>query len=137
MYKKIMVSLSLEHGIADRALEVARHLLAEGGKILAVHVYEQPNPSVSAYLDQEVLAQAYADAKDRLKARVKDATDVKPVLLKGHSGATITEYAASAGVDLIIVGSHKPGLSDYFLGSTAARIVRHAPCSVHVLRDDD
>lgn len=137
MYKKIMVALSLEHGIAERALDVARHLLAEGGKILAVHVYEQPSTSVGAYLDQEVLARAHADAQARLKQRLEGAADVKPVMLTGHSGATITEYAASTGVDLIIVGSHKPGLRDYFLGSTAARVVRHAPCSVHVLRDDD
>jgi len=37
-------------------------------------------------------------------------------------------------VDLIIVGSHKPGLQDYLLGSTAARVVRHAMCSVLVGR---
>ncbi|MET0093936.1 MAG: universal stress protein [Sedimenticola sp.] len=31
-------------------------------------------------------------------------------------------------------GAHRPGLSDFFLGSTAARIMRYANCSVHVLR---
>ncbi|MDN3719952.1 universal stress protein [Roseibium salinum] len=30
--------------------------------------------------------------------------------------------------------SHKPGFSTYFMGSNAAHIVRHAPCSVMVLR---
>ena len=36
--------------------------------------------------------------------------------------------------DLIIIASHKPGFQDYFLGSTAAKVVRHAPCSVLVVR---
>ena len=57
-----------------------------------------------------------------------------PVLLNGHSGRTITDHARKIGADCIIVGSHKPGLSDFLLGSTAARVVRHAPCAVHVLR---
>ena len=33
-----------------------------------------------------------------------------------------------------MIASHKPGFSDYFIGSTAARIVRHAQCSVLVTR---
>lgn len=137
MYNKIILALSLEHGYSARALEIARGLRAEGGVIQAVHVYEQPSGNVGAYLDEKVLAKAYNEARDRLKARVSSASDVEPMMLKGHSGTTIAEYAASSGADLIIVGSHKPGLRDYFLGSTAARIVRHAPCSVHVLRGDD
>ncbi|MBT8474881.1 MAG: universal stress protein, partial [Alphaproteobacteria bacterium] len=47
---------------------------------------------------------------------------------------TITEYADSHGCDCIIIMSHQPGLQDYFLGSTAARVVRHAHCAVHVMR---
>jgi len=37
-------------------------------------------------------------------------------------------------VDLIVIASHRPGLKDYFLGSTAGRVVRHSPCAVHVIR---
>ncbi|WP_371932559.1 universal stress protein [Pararhizobium sp. IMCC21322] len=46
----------------------------------------------------------------------------------------MVEYAESNGVDCIIIASHRPGLQDYFLGSTAARVVRHAHCAVHVIR---
>ena len=38
------------------------------------------------------------------------------------------------GVDLIVVGSHHPSAQDSFLGSTAARVARRAPCSVMILR---
>lgn len=134
MYKKIIVSLALEHGIAQQAFEVARALRAEGGEIVAVHVYEPLQGSASAFVEEEAVAKALQGAKDTLASRVANEPDVESMLIKGHSGRAITDYAEKIGADCIVVGSHKPGLSDYFLGSTAARIVRHAPCSVHVLR---
>ena len=56
-----------------------------------------------------------------------------------HEGARVlqdvVDFAAEMKADCIVMGSHKPGLADYLLGSTAARVVRHAPCAVHVMRD--
>ena len=134
MYKKIIVCLALDHGIGQAAIDKARSFCAEGGEIIAVHVYEPPSSSVKAFITDDDVTKAYTSAEDRLAARIGDAADIEPVILKGHSGRAITDYAGEIGADCIIVGSHKPGLSDYFLGSTAARVVRHAPCSVHVLR---
>jgi nucleotide-binding universal stress UspA family protein len=134
MYQKVIVSLSLDQGFSERAFETARALKAENGMIYAVHVYEPLQGSASAYVTDEAVNQAYNKAKETLDGRVKKAPDVEAVLLKGHSGRAITDYANDIGADCIIVGSHKPGLKDFLLGSTAARIVRHAPCSVVVLR---
>jgi nucleotide-binding universal stress UspA family protein len=44
--------------------------------------------------------------------------------------------AAEWGADLIVVGSHRPVMSDYLLGSNAKTIVAHASCSVLVVRPD-
>ena len=134
MYDKIILALSLEHGFAAQALETAHRLGRGHAEIIAVHVYVPPSASVSTYLDEDLVRKAYEDAKRELISRVAAAQDVKTVMLKCHSSRTITEYAAEIGADAIIVGSHKPGLSDYFLGTTAARVVRHAPCAVVVLR---
>ena len=134
MYKKIIVSLALDHGISEQALAVARLMKDEDGQILALHVYETPGGTVSAYLNEEDLAKGLATARERLNERIAGLDDVEAVLLRGHSGRAITDYAGQIGADCIVVGSHKPGLSDYFLGSTASRVARHAPCSVHVLR---
>lgn len=134
MYDKIILALSLEHGFAEQALETAKRLAGAGAEIIAVHVYVPPNASVSTYLDEDLVRKAYEDSERELNARVAGVPGVKSVMLKGHSSRTITEYAAKIGADAIIVGSHKPGLTDYFLGTTAARVVRHAPCAVVVLR---
>ena len=42
--------------------------------------------------------------------------------------------AKEIGADLIVMGSHRPELADYLLGANAAKVVRHADCSVMVVR---
>ncbi len=134
MYQKIILALSLEHGISEQAIKVARTMKNEGGEIIAIHVYEPLQGSASAYVSEEAVADSLKHAKDALAKRVADKPDVKSELIKGHSGRAITDHAEKVGADCIIIGSHKPGLMDFLLGSTAARVVRHAKCSVHVLR---
>lgn len=134
MYKNIIVPMALDHGIADKTIEIARTLLADGGKITALHVYEAPQGSVGAYIDEGVVQSAFDRAKAKLEERVAAMPGVDAVIVKGHSGRTIIDTATDMKADCIVLGSHKPGLIDYLLGSTAARVVQHAPCAVHVAR---
>lgn len=134
MYTKILVPMALDHGISPQTLEIARALLEPGGEIVALHVYEAPQGSVSAYLDEETVKSGFAAARRRLSEKTAGIEGVKPILVKGHTARTIIDYADQNGVDCIVIGSHRPGLRDYLLGSTAARVVRHASCAVHVQR---
>ncbi|MBT8417397.1 MAG: universal stress protein, partial [Silicimonas sp.] len=70
-----------------------------------------------------------------LEEKLAGTKEISAVLVPGHVHSTILEYAEENGVDCIVMGSHKPDLTDYLIGSTAARVVRHAPCAVHVYRD--
>lgn len=47
----------------------------------------------------------------------------------------ILSVAAELPASQIVMASHRPSLKDYMLGVVTARIVRHAPCSVLVVRD--
>ena len=134
MYKKIVVALGLSHGHGNTALDVARSLKADGGEIVALHVIEPVSGFASYYLQPDHEAEALKAVTAAIAERVSGAADVRVEILNGHPGRTITEYAESMNADCIIVGSHKPELQDYLLGSTAARVVRHAMCSVHVIR---
>ena len=134
MYKKILVPMALTHDISSQTLQIARALLAEGGAIVALHVYEVPHGSVTPYLDEKLIAELMGRAESLLREKTAGHADVTPVLLKGHTGRAIIDYAEANGVDCIVMGSHKPGMTDFLLGSTAARVVRHAPCAVHVQR---
>lgn len=141
MYKKILLPLALDQGHGRRSMELARMLREEGGEIIAVHVVDQVPSFANYYLssgkeypsaDQE--KEIREAAKKAIAERIGAEKDAEAVVLTGHPGRTVTDYAEKIGADCIIVGSQKPGMKDFFLGSTAARIVRYAPCSVHVLR---
>lgn len=134
MYQKIIIALSLEHGFAEKAIKLARALKNDDGEIIAIHVYEPLQGSASTYVSEDAVASALQHSKDVLAERVAGHADVQSELIKGHSGRAINDYAEKVGADCIVIGSHKPGLRDFLLGSTAARVVRHAECAVHVLR---
>jgi nucleotide-binding universal stress UspA family protein len=137
MYRKILVPMALDHGISPDTLAIAEALRAKDGMIIGLHVYETPQGSVSAYLDAEVVQAGFDAAQSQLNDRIKDVPHASAALIKGHSSRGIIDYADANDVDLIVIGSHKPGLGRFLLGSTAARVVRHANCAVHVRRSSD
>ncbi len=137
MYAKILVPMALDHDISPQTLAIANALRSATGEIIALHVHEEPQGSVSSYLDKETVQAGRDAARAMLEQKTAKLDNVTPVLISGHSSRTIIDYADSNGIDCIVIGSHKPGLRDYFLGSTAARVVRHAGCAVHVHRNTD
>ncbi len=135
MYEKVLVPMALNHGISKDTLEIARALCAEGGQITALHVYEVPESSVGIYVGEETVRRGYQRAREILEEKVAGLDGVSAAITRGQAYRAIIEHAVANGFDCIVIGSHKPGLSDYLIGSTAARVVRHAPCAVHVHRD--
>lgn len=135
MYKNILVPVSFE---ADRnaqgAMEVAKALRAEGATITCLHVMEQLPKYATEYLPAGHLETAKADVVTSLQSLVDGIDNASTVVVDGHSSRTILAHADNNDVDLIIIASHQPGMQDYLLGSTAAKVVRHAKCAVHVLR---
>ncbi|MDW4500021.1 universal stress protein [Sulfitobacter sp. D35] len=134
MYDKVLVTLALDHGLARRLLEIAQGLCAPGGEIHALHVVEAPYGIAQATQSEEMARQTFDLASARMREKLAGASGVKGHVMEGHVYRSIVTFAQDHGVSCIVLGSHKPGLSDYFIGSTAARIVRHAPCAVHVHR---
>lgn len=54
----------------------------------------------------------------------------------GRPADVITDTADAIGADLIVIGSHGFQGLDRLLGTTAARVVNHAACSVLVVRPE-
>ncbi|EAQ15036.1 MULTISPECIES: universal stress protein [Maritimibacter] len=135
MYKNILVPITFDETRDSKtALEIAHAISEDGAKITALHVVEEIPSYVAQYLPEGQMAHNVQDIEATLAEKIKDEVGVDVVVIEGHAGHTIVDYAAKNGVDCIVVASHRPGFQDYFLGSTAARVVRHAPCSVHVVR---
>ena len=136
MYKTILVPVDPSHGeVARHILTVARHLAGAEGWITVLSVIEP----VPAYVASQIPEDVLAENRDAAKARVEELANGAG--LKGHvvlrEGSPAVEILAEAekmDADAIILGSHRPDYTDYFLGSTAARVVRHARCTVVVER---
>jgi universal stress protein F len=60
--------------------------------------------------------------------------EIRHIVATGSIYQEILSTAEKAGSDLIVIGAHDPDLKDFLLGPNASRIVRHAKCSVHVVR---
>lgn len=135
MYRHILIPVALDHeSVVPRKIALARHMLEEGGKITLLTVLENVPGFVAEFVDLKQENHLVARIKEKLDEAGGGSADISTVVETGKAGVVIARYAKSHGADLIIVGSHHPGMQDYFLGSTAARVARRAPCSVHILR---
>lgn len=136
MYKTILVPIDMAHVVEGRAnLDLAAQHAADGAKIILLNVVEDIPGWAAAELPADLLPNSQAAALEELKKLASSSgMEMEVEVRMGHSYHTILEVAEEKKVDLIIVASHRPGLQDYFLGSTAAKVVRHAKCSVLVIR---
>ncbi len=116
-------------------INIARQIGDKDARIILVNVMEEMPGYVAIELPQSLFVDARKNAGEKLKA-IAVAASIKPdyEVLVGNAHSSIPRLAKEQEADPIIVGSHKPGLQDYFLGSTAARVVRHASCTVLVVR---
>lgn len=135
MLKNILIPVIFdEHHDTQASFIVARALADEGAKFTVVHVLETIPSYVAAEIPSEVLANTRREVEEALVQSAKAIPGAVPVLISGNAGRAIVDYASEHNIDCIIIASHRPGLGDFFLGSTASRVVRHAKCSVHVIR---
>lgn len=136
MYKTILVPIDMSHVVEGKAnINLAAQHAADGAKIILLNVVEEIPTWAAAQLPANIIEDSFEAVRTEMKAIAKASgmkldVEVRP----GHSYNTILDVAKEKNVDLIIIASHSPGLQDYFLGSTAAKVVRHAKCSVLVVR---
>lgn len=136
MYKKILVPVSLDiEGDGAAAVAAAEKLKADGASVTLIHVMEPPHNFAAVHLPPDLVEQnkkMVSDAFEALAAQISGPSKAQVVV--GHPARAILDAVESEGADCVVIRSHKPGIEDYFLGSTASHVVRHAPCSVHVIR---
>ena len=135
MYKNILIPLALDHDVdVGTIVSTAERLLAEKGKITLVAVLEDVPGYVAEYTTVKPAEHIREDVRQQLDRMAETHKGLATKVLFGKPGLAISKFASEIDADLIVVSSQKPGVEDYFLGSTASRIVRRAPCAVLVLR---
>jgi nucleotide-binding universal stress UspA family protein len=140
MFKKILVPIDLtELEIAKPALDIAVELALQSKGALRLIAVETLLP---ANFMEYVPPEFDKSQEDRATHALEDisaklAVPKENITRTVRFGGIYVEILAEAeewGADLIVIGSHRPSMATYLIGSNAKTIVRHAKCSVLVMR---
>jgi nucleotide-binding universal stress UspA family protein len=130
--------------------EAVRKLIAQartrGNQVRVLNVVESIGAYISAGLIPHVVSEAPQIEEDRLR-QAKDLVrrvarqlreagfKTSEAVEKGEPKSLIIDHANHWNADLIVLGSHGwKGLNRFLLGSVSEAVVRHAGCSVQVVR---
>lgn len=140
MFKTILVAIDLEHGDHnERILNAAKEIAGAGGADVHLLTVVAAAPAiVSQFLQDNYEQMASGQVRKELSgletAFRSTGGKVSSLIRFGTIYEEIIAAAESVGADLVVTGSHKPHVSDFLLGSNASQVVRHAACSVLVIR---
>jgi universal stress protein F len=149
MPRKILVPIDLrEESTWEKTIpEAFRLAQANGDEVVIMTVV----PELTALLDWRYAIRgelggsqdldtkrSVAEACQRLQEigdeHAPAGTDFEVIARAGTVYEEILNIAEELGVDQIIMAAHRPQLADYLIGPNTARVVRHAKCSVTVVR---
>jgi nucleotide-binding universal stress UspA family protein len=137
--KRILVCLdgsAAQTAVLDAAAAVAGAL---GAKLILFHAVAIP-----VHLPPQALALPPTDVggllSDMARTQLEELAQARAELVEriqveiGTAWRAVCDTAKADAVELVVIGSHSYGGIDRLLGTTAAKIVDHAPCSVYVVR---
>jgi universal stress protein F len=125
-------------GVLVRAAKLAS---ATGAKLLVLRSVGLPTdlPPEMYGLSPDAVPERLAEAsRKELTALVSAHAPGIDIEIDAHIGTpwrTLCAVATERKADLIVIGTHGHNFLDNILGTTAARVVNHAPCSVLVVRE--
>jgi len=122
------------------AAEVARRFHAKLSLFRAVGVPVDVPPeafSVTPQALEGILLQHAEETLRRLAVDLPESIVSGYRVVEGTPWRSIVHEAEQEKADMIVIGSHGYGGIDRLLGTTAARVVNHAPCSVLVVNTRD
>ena len=143
MYKNILAAIDLnEEASCNKpllsAVELARTFGARLHFLTVVREVEAILQAEGGDHSAMMPVVAYLETRIAALIRQVNGSDLDPNILVRHGASIYAEIlgvAEEAGSDLIVVGSHRPAMKDYLLGTNASRVVRHASCSVLAARE--
>ena len=142
MYQRILLAVDLQGDTTqDRAIETAIDLArTHDGTLHVMTVVPDYGMSiVGTYFPKDFEKNAFKAAQEQLHAftaeRIPDEIPLRHIIAQGRIYERILSTATEIDATLIVVGSHRPELKDYLIGPNSARVVRHAQCSVLIVRE--
>lgn len=139
MFKRILLPIDLEEAEMTRqAIEAAVRIADAGAEMRLVNVQALMPATFIEYGPPDYEGEVRLVAEKQLAEvagkvnfpRERFSTSVRVGSVYHEALTEAEEWRA----DLIVICSNRPTLTTYLLGSNAAKIVRHATCSVLVVR---
>lgn len=137
MYKSIMVPVDLEHkDKLGKALSVAGLMAKEFSASLTLVGVTAPAPSAVAHNPEEFAEKlkAFGDEQSGvlgLTVETKAVTSPDPAR---DLDDTLDKVAHELGADLVVMGTHMPGIYEHVFNSNAGYLASHSDISVFVVR---
>lgn len=126
--------------VLRRAVQLAD---VTGGELVLVRAVTMPTSipeAVWSFGNQQFLAFLIEHAHQQLERVVAELPEGLVAGIEcreGRPSGVLCEVARERRAALVIIGTHGFDRVDRLLGTTAARVTNHAPCSVLVVRDDE
>jgi len=120
--------IKVEYNAYDEAVEMAQR---RGAKLIVATVAPEIERNLNIYDSDKYWGD---ELRKFVAAHPAEGVDVEYVVRKGATHRQIVKLADDRNVDVIVMESANPKVSDYLLGTTASHVVTHAECSVYVVR---
>ena len=141
MFKKVLIPIDLTNRDNEEkavAVAIQQVQISKASLHVMTVVPEFGLSLVGAYFpkdyEERAIEEANVQLHDYVKQKIPAEIRVQHIVAHGTIYSEILRIAEEIGCDLIVMASHRPELRDYLLGPNAARVVRHAACSVLVVR---
>jgi len=141
--KSILFPTDFSEG-SSQALQYATDMAKKyGAKLYILHVIYDIAKASGWYVPHRSVDEMYKELQDGAMkelekfgvAELSGIKDIARSVLTGVPHEEIMNFAKKNKIDLIIMGTHgRSGIDRILFGSTAAQVVRYAPCPVFTVR---
>jgi len=141
MYNNILFPVDMEHTAESaNALAIALEETRRSNAKLTVMTVAPGfgMPIVASYFDENAVREALKEVARHLKKyideNIPEGIEANAVVLEGNHAELILKQAQEDNIDLIVMASHNNQIEHLLIGSCASKVVRHAHCTVTIVK---
>jgi len=137
MYRNVLVATDGSSQAATAASQAIEFAHTFDATLHVLYVIDSKLARTDA--TREPFKQTGERALNEIKADAAEkGVSVTTSVEEGAPAQVILDYAETRGIDLIILGGKtKSAAERFFIGNTAEKVVRHAPMSVLIVREEN
>ncbi len=141
--KSILFPTDFSEGSAEALKYAVEFAKKYDAKLYIIHIIYDVAKASGWYVPHISMDKLYQDIQEGAKKELDNfgveelsgMKNIERVVITGIPHQEIVAFANSKKVDMIIIGTHgRTGIDRILFGSTAAQVVRNAPCPVLTVR---